>query len=237
MLENPLEYSPLPRDLDMLSPGSVYLVPDDSDARILLTHCTGLNCSRNTASGIELGVISPDNYLSIPFTAKAGTFVRAVEPTEGSCRCGECNRHCVTLGPNDADNVYNIKYEPPADNSPQYLSHLGKTPIGSIIKFPKLIYGKQVIGDNLGVYTDPLSADIKYRTGLSTLGFTVSPIKEERSMGSYTYVLPSNTTVQILTIPEGTQIWATCWEIKGPDGHSKNIRRAINTFVDKMLGR
>lgn len=236
MLENPPEYSPLPRDLDMLSPGSVYLVPDDSEARILLTHCTGLNCSRNTPSGLELGVISPDNYSSIPFTAQAGTIVRVVEPTEGSCRCGECNRHCVTLGPNDADNIYNIKYELP-DNTPKYLYHLGGTPIGSIIKLPKPIYGKQVIGDNMGVYTDPLSADIKYRTGLSTLGFTVTPINEERSMGSYTYVLPSNTTVQILTIPEGTQIWATCWEIKGPDGHSKNLRRVINTFVDKILGR
>jgi hypothetical protein len=235
MLENPPGYTPLPRDLDMLSPGAVYIVPDDPETQIRLTHCTGLNCSRKTPTGIKYGVISPDKYVSIPFTPKAGTIIRAVEPTEGSCRCGECNRHCVTLGPNDADNVYNIKYELPTDNSPKYLSHLGRTPIGSIITFQELIYGRQVIGDNLGVYTDPLSADLKYRTGLSTIGFTVTPINEERLMGSYTYVLPSNTKIRVLKIPEGTQIWATCWEEHDFKPTNKNLKQSILAMLGKLL--
>lgn len=234
MLETPLEYPPLPEDINMLCPGWVYAIPESPDIRVVLTHCTGLNCSQNTATGLQVGLISPDNYNSTPFTPKAGTLIRVVQPIEGSCRCANCNRHCVTLGPNDSDNVYNIIYEP-HDNLPKYSSTLDRTPIGSIIMFPEIIYGRQVSGDTLGKYTDPLSSGLKYITGLSAAGHTVSPLEGGRLINGNTYALPSNTIVRILTTPEGSQIWATCWEERDFTPSGRNLKKSIQAILGKLL--
>lgn len=220
MIENPLGIPRLPENLDLLVPGEVYLVPEDAGVQVILRHCTGLNCSQNASDGtIEFGIINTDVHTSTPFTARPGTQLRAIYPTEASCKCGQCNRYCVTLGLHNSDEIYNVRIQSKTpEDPPKYGSQMQWVPVGSVVRLLGDRYSQLFGGeDSNEVVYSPHKSDKDYTVGVSNRGHTLRHMTEGTSHhDGITYLLPDDLMVGIVTSPENAKYWSTCWDLKEP---------------------
>lgn len=210
--EQPPLYPYLPINLEGVSIGGIYTIP--RNLNVLLTHCTGLNCSKNGVDGLlQIGLVNPDNYLSAKFLAKPGTYVRFVEPTNGSCRCGECSGCCVTIGLS-SDEIYNLEIQiNDTEITPQYVSPLNRIPVGSKVRTLGDVYGEVLVNETETSVSYRLRARTNCKVGICASGHTLEVLDDEPYYHGKTFLLPNETILEIEEIPDKAKLWATCWEV------------------------
>ena len=237
MIENLLGIPRLPGNLDLLVPGEVYLVPEDAGVQVLLRHCAGLNCSHNTSDGtINFGVINHNTNTSTPFTARPGTQLRVIYPTDASCRCGQCNRHCVTLGPHNSDNIYNVQIQSKTpEDSRRYVGHIAQIPVGSKIRTVNIVFGEVLCDEESCPVKYKLEAGMDCVVGRTNRGHTVQVLHDISYFNGKRFLLPDKTVVEILERPDISKIWTTCWELKDHQRARIKFTQSLRSFGDRLL--
>jgi len=218
-------FDPLPEDSSLLQEGITYTVTEGT-LPIELSHCTSLNCISNGHFGTlgkpyNNGTVSPDNYKSKTFSPIPGTTIRIVGPVDSSTRCEECvsgGGVCVTMGPHDSNEIYNLTYKNGiSETNPQYKSLMQWVPVGSVVRLFGERYSQIFGGKDASEVVHTLQkSDSHYLVGISNRGHTLSTMRGGTSRSEITYILPDDLMVGILTIPDEAKLWARCWEVGEP---------------------
>lgn len=226
-------YPVLPRHASLLEAGNTYLIDKDISSLVELKHCSGLNCEGPGFLGsvqelAKNAIISSDNYDSRPFTPPIGTTLTVVSKLHQSDRCDSCIQTggvCVTLGPHDSSEIYTLEYL-----FPKYMSWFVDVPIGSVVRLTENGNGYSLKASGVN-----FNKGINYLVVNSNGTKTLQRHKIGGGNSDITLEPKPDSIVEIREIPVEANIWATCWELKGPSERDSKIRTALNTVVGKLL--